>query len=57
MFSRINGLKSYLLAVAIAIYAILGYVLGYHELQKSVELLLGAGVVGALRHAIKKEVV
>ena len=50
---KIDGKKSYALAIALAVYAVLGVVLGKVSLKEAIDLLFGAGAISTLRHAIE----
>ncbi len=51
--NKMNGKKSYIIAIATAVFAILGIVLGKMSLKEGLELLLGSGAVAALRNAME----
>lgn len=51
--SMLAGYKTYMMAVALAAYAIGGAVYGAHDWSHAYELLLGSGGLSALRAAIK----
>ena len=49
-----EGKKSYIVAVAAAMYAIGGYVAGYLDLNQALATLLGAGGLGALAAKVNR---
>ncbi|GEM_PF-6208624 len=50
--AALAGKKSYLLAIATAIYALLGYALGYQDFDGMVKFLIGSGAIASLRAGI-----
>lgn len=54
--TALAGKKSYLLAIATALYAILGYGLGYLDFNGMVNLLIGSGAIATLRAGIENAV-
>lgn len=50
----INGNKTYIVAIIASLYAIVGFLYGGLDAQQASEILMGAGGLGALRHAISK---
>ena len=53
-FFPYKGSKTYFVAGLIVIYAVLGFVLGYQDLNQMIQLLLGAGGLAGLRAGIAK---
>ncbi len=49
-----DGNKTYFVAALMAIYAVSGLLLGYHDISKTLELLLAAGTVIGFRSALAK---
>lgn len=50
----LDGKKVYIVSFLIATFAISGYLLGYHDLDKMIELLLTAGTIAGFRDALRK---
>lgn len=50
---KVDGKKTYIVAIATAVFAVLGVLLGKLEVKEAVELLLGSGALASLRHAIE----
>ena len=50
---RLDGKKSYIVAIATATFAILGVLLGQLEVKEGIELLLGSGALASLRNALE----
>lgn len=50
-----NGQKTYIVAALTALYAVLGLLLGYHEVNYAVELFIVAGGMVGIRSALKKQ--
>jgi len=50
----VNGNKTYAIALATAIYAILGVVSGLHDEQRLIDLLVVAGGMVGFRSALNK---
>ena len=51
---HVSGNKSYAIAAILALYAVLGLVLGKSTLDEAITLLLQAGGLAGIRHAIAK---
>lgn len=51
-----SGLKTYLVAAAMAAYAIGGYAMGFHDADHMTQILLYAAGIAGLRHGITNEV-
>ena len=51
-FQLLKGRKTYLMAGALALWAVLGFVLGRGDIDVLVRLLVEAGAIASLRHAI-----
>ena len=49
-----EGKKSYIIAVAAAMYALGGFVAGFHDLSYAITVLLGAGGLGAVAAKINR---
>lgn len=50
----LTGKKSYLLAAGVAVYAGLGWALGYQSSDQAVNLLIASGAISTLRAGIAK---
>ena len=50
----LEGKKSYLIAVAAAMYALGGWVAGYHDFNYALTVLLGAGGLGAIAAKVNR---
>lgn len=53
MLSKLNGYKTYAIAVLTLVYAISGYLLGNIDTETAVQLVIAALGLSALRHSIK----
>lgn len=53
MFGLLRGNRTYIIAVATAVYAIAGVIIGQVELQHGIELVIAALGLGALRAGMK----
>ena len=54
LIDYVNGKKTYIVASLTAFYAVLGVVLGYHDIEKMYELLIIAGGMVGFRSALNK---
>lgn len=54
MLSALSGYRTYLVAIAMAAYAVAGWGLDYHDANKAISLLLEAAAFAGLRAGIKK---
>lgn len=54
LFAALEGKKSYIIALALVVFAFVGVYLGVLDQTKSFEIVLEALGLGALRSAIKK---
>ena len=52
LWEQMKGYKTYVVAGATIVYAILGAILGYIQWPQAITLILGALGLGALRNAI-----
>lgn len=52
MRQKLQGKKTYIIAVLTVIYAILGVILGKFDINTAIGLVLGAGGLAALRNAV-----
>lgn len=50
--TKIKGKKTYIIAGGTVAYAILGIVLGLHDANTTMELILEAAMVSGIRHGI-----
>ena len=50
--SFLKGKKTYIIAAGTAAYAILGLVLGQHDANVTMELVIEAAMVSGLRHGV-----
>lgn len=53
MMDKVDGKKTYIIAVATAVFAVLGVVLGKMSVKEALELLLGSGALASLRNALE----
>ena len=51
---KLDGNKTYLVAIATIIYAAVGWYLGHLDMQEALALLSTSGLVGFLRHGVEK---
>lgn len=51
---EIDGLKTYAMLAGVVVYAILSVTLGEMEYNTAVQYVLGSGVLGGFRSAMKK---
>ncbi|MEK6881552.1 MAG: hypothetical protein AABY22_18160 [Nanoarchaeota archaeon] len=51
---RLQGKKSYIISGATAVYAVLGLVLGYLDMNQTIQLLLAAGALVGVKSALTK---
>ena len=51
---KIDGYKTYIVAGLMAVYAIAGGVLGYHDWNDAAAMLLEAAAIAGLRHGVAK---
>lgn len=54
LWQKLDGYKTYAVAVATILYAILYYGVDQHDWGNAVSLALGASGLGALRHGVAK---
>lgn len=54
MWSKVDGYKTYAVAIATVLYAVLYYGLDQHDWGTAATMALGAGGLGALRHGMGK---
>lgn len=52
MLQKIDGYKTYISAILIAVYAISGLLMGYHDGNEAFKLVLEAIALASIRHAI-----
>ena len=50
----LSGYKTHLMSLLILMYAIAGVILGYHDANHAVELVLASGALSALRLGVSK---
>ena len=50
----LEGMKSYIVAVAAAMYALGGFVAGFHDFNYALTVLLGAGGLGAMAAKVER---
>lgn len=50
----VKGYKTYAIALAMVVYAVLGYLLQYSELPQSIEIVFEALAIAGLRAGVSK---
>ena len=50
----INGKKSYILAIALVLYAVGGVISGNLSIYDAIGILFGGGAVATIKHAVSK---
>ena len=55
MLEKLNGKKTYLVAGATLLYALVGFALGYQSPDEAMKLVMGSAAIAALRHGMEKK--
>lgn len=56
MFNKLNGYKTYIIAVLMILYAILGLIIGKLGDGEAIKIILEAMAISSLRHGIKNSI-
>lgn len=54
IWNKIDGYKTYLVAIVSVIYAIVGLGFGHNDWTSAVTMILGSSGLGTLRHGVSK---